>query len=329
MSGSPAVIIVGAGLMGRWHAHAARKLGARVAAVVDPDPTRAVALAGRHGGCAPFARLEEALGAAPEATIVHVCTPSAAHEALAGAALAAGRHVMVEKPLAPDLATTRRLLEAAAARGRLLCPVHQFVFQRGVLRAHALLPEFGPLRHFDMRVCSAGADGKSDAERDDIALEILPHALALAVRFCPAPITDGAWGLRRMAAGELQGDGAVGGASVTARISMSGRPPVNELRLVGERGAVYADLFHGFSYLETGPASQAGKVARPFALALRHGAAATANLALRALGGEQAYPGLRELVRRFYAAGAGVGKAPILPDETLAVAEVWDRLRAG
>lgn len=314
--------------MGRWHAHAARKLGARVAAVVDVDRTRAAALAGRHGGCASFTRLEEALVATPDATCVHVCTPPASHEPLAAAALAAGRHVLVEKPLAPDLAAARRLMAAAEAAGRLLCPVHQFLFQRGVLWAAALLPSFGPLRHFDMRVCSAGAEGHAGTTRDAIALEILPHALALAVRFCPAPITAGEWGLRRVAAGELQVSGDVGGVSVAVRVSMAGRPPVNELRLIGERGSVYADLFHGFAYAERGTTSRSWKIARPFVVAFRQAAAATDNLGRRALGAEPAYPGLRELVRRFYMAVEGKDASPIPAAESLAVADVWDRLSA-
>jgi predicted dehydrogenase len=321
----PSVVIVGAGLMGRWHAHAARRAGAVVRAVVDSDTARARSLAGASGGARACTGLEEALAAGP-VDVAHVCTPPDTHEALADAALAAGCHVLVEKPLAPDLVATRRLLAAAEAAGRLLCPVHQFLFQRGVLRAQALLPSFGPLRHFEMRVCSAGAEGRPDGERDAVALDILPHALALAVRFCPAPITEGDWRLRRAAPGELLADGLVGGVSVSVHVSMGGRPPVNQLRLVAERGSIHADLFHGFAYAERGAASRSGKIMRPFVVAVQQGAAATGNLLRRALRDEPAYPGLRELVRRFYAAAAGETPTPIAPEETLAVAAVWDRL---
>lgn len=323
----PTVVIVGAGLMGRWHSHAARRAGAVVRAVVDSDTSRARSLAGAAGGASACARLEDALASGP-VDVVHVCTPPPTHEALASAALEAGSHVLVEKPLAPDLAATRRLLARADASGRLLCPVHQFLFQAGTLWANAALPELGRLRLFEMRVCSAGAEGRPDAEHDAVALEILPHGLALAARCCPAPIASGEWRLRRAAAGELMVDSVVGGVAASIQVSMAGRPPVNQLQLVAEHGTIHADLFHGFAYVERGSRSRASKITRPFAVAMRHGAAATANLVRRTVRGEPAYPGLRELVSRFYAAVAGEAPNPIPAAETLAVAEVWGRLAA-
>jgi predicted dehydrogenase len=327
MNGPPlAVVVVGAGLMGRWHAHAARRAGALVRAVVDPDLARAEALAGRHAGARPFVSFGAALAAGP-VDAAHICTPVATHEALAVAALEAGCHVLIEKPFGPDLAVTRRLLSRAESAQRVICPVHQFLFQRGVLRALELLPTFGPLRHFEMRVCSAGAAGRSDGERERVAMEILPHALALAARFCNAPIVGADWQLLRAGPGELLVSALVGGVAVRASVSMAGRPPVNELLLVGEHGAVHADLFHGFAFVETGGVSRAAKIVRPVGVALRHGAAAAGNLLRRAAGWEPAYPGLAELVRRFYAAARGAVN-PIAAAETLAVAEVWERLGA-
>ena len=215
MSGA-AVVIVGAGLMGRWHAHAALRAGAEVRAVVDSDQERATHLARAVGGARASTSLTEAL-ADGRIDAVHVCTPLPSHESLAAEALAAACHALIEKPLAPDLAATHRLLGAARAAGRLLCPVHQFLFQHGVLRALEQLPSFGPLRHLDLRVCSAGADGRTSEARDEVALEILPHALALAARFCPTPITEGDWRLRRPRAGELLVD-EIGRASCRERV---------------------------------------------------------------------------------------------------------------
>ncbi len=128
--------------------------------------------------------------------------------------------------------------------------------------------------------------------------------------------------------GGLLAEGLVGAASGSAQGARRARPPVNELRLLGEKGAVHADLFHGFSYVEESSTSRAAKVARPFRVALRQGVAAAANLVRRASGGEPAYPGLRELLRRFYAALGGGSAAPISPTEILTVAEVWERLGA-
>ena len=66
-------------------------------------------------------RPEEVLGAA-DVDVVLVLTPPASHAALATAALGAGKHVLVEKPVALDLASARRAVAAAqAANRRLVC----------------------------------------------------------------------------------------------------------------------------------------------------------------------------------------------------------------
>ena len=55
---------------------------------------------------------------ADDVDVVHICTPNHLHLPLAEAALAAGKHVICEKPLALDAAGARRLVDAAAAAGR-------------------------------------------------------------------------------------------------------------------------------------------------------------------------------------------------------------------
>jgi hypothetical protein len=107
---------------------------------------------------------------------------------------------------------------------------------------------------------------------------------------------------------------------------MSGRPTRNEMRLVARGGTIHLDFFHGFAFVEPGRSSRAHKIAHPFSLsALRTGSAA-ANLARRALRREPAYPGLRELIGRFYGAVRTGGPSPIGPGDALAVARARDRL---
>src|SRR5579862_5146702 len=119
-------IVLGAGLMGRWHAEAARRAGADILAIVDPDAARARALARRFPGAAVATRLDDV--AAVEAAVAHITAPTSTHAALADACLGRGWHVLVEKPLAPDALATVAILDSARAHGRLLCPVHQFIY---------------------------------------------------------------------------------------------------------------------------------------------------------------------------------------------------------
>jgi predicted dehydrogenase len=59
---------------------------------------------------------------ADDVDVVHICTPNHLHEELAAQAIAAGKHVICEKPLTPDPAAARRLT-AAAARARVVAAV--------------------------------------------------------------------------------------------------------------------------------------------------------------------------------------------------------------
>ena len=104
------VVIVGTGLIARFHAQAVKASGRlELAAVVNPHRDRAEAFADAFG-CKAFASLDEAL-AAEDVGLVTVATPSGAHD---DAVLSAARHrvpVLVEKPLTITAARCRRLFE--------------------------------------------------------------------------------------------------------------------------------------------------------------------------------------------------------------------------
>jgi predicted dehydrogenase len=320
-----AAIVVGAGLMGRWHADAVERCGGRVVAFVDSDPARARALAGHHASCSVHPDLAAALSR-ESASVVHVCTPTSTHDLLAREAIEAGCHVLVEKPLAPTVDVTKRLLDLAAERGVLMSPVHQFVVQPGVIRTGDLLPELGTVRHIDFVVCSAGAANQSDWKRDEIAVDILPHPFSVLERLLPARFPAFTWHLAHVAPGELRLWAAAEGLTAGILVSMSGRPTMNVIRLIADGGTVHADLFHGFAVREAAAVSRARKILRPFALSTSTLSVAATTLARRLVQGEAAYPGLRELVRRFYAAIANGGRNPIPPPETLAVAGAYEQV---
>ena len=109
--------IAGAGFIGAVHARSARLAGARLVGVAASTPERSEAAAARLGAERAFPSAE-AIAEAPDVDIVHVCTPNHLHVAVAEAALAAGKHVICEKPLAPDAAGAHGLVAAAHAAGR-------------------------------------------------------------------------------------------------------------------------------------------------------------------------------------------------------------------
>jgi predicted dehydrogenase len=109
--------IAGAGFIGAVHARSARLAGARVVGVSASSPAHAEQAARELGIGRAFASSEE-LVQADDVDVVHVCTPNHLHLPLAEAALAAGKHVICEKPLALDAAGARQLVDAAAEAGR-------------------------------------------------------------------------------------------------------------------------------------------------------------------------------------------------------------------
>lgn len=108
--------VAGAGYFGRFHAQKVAG-GARsvLSGVYDRDPARAASVAGELGAGALG---WEALLAASDAVVI--AAPAEAHFALAEAALAAGKHVLVEKPVTETLAQADRLIEQARAGGLVL-----------------------------------------------------------------------------------------------------------------------------------------------------------------------------------------------------------------
>jgi predicted dehydrogenase len=317
--------VVGAGLMGRWHASELPRAGGALVAVADSDAAAAASLAHSHPGVSAFSDPATMLReAAPE--VVHLCTPTASHVELTERCLEAGAHVLVEKPLAPDAAATGALLERAEQRGLMLCPVHQYPFQSGVAQARRALPDLGRPVLVEATACSAGGEHLPDSPLDEIAGEILPHPLSLLALLLEPAVDRLAWSATRPAEGEVRAGAAVDGATVSISISMRGRPTRNELRLIAEAGTLHLDLFHGYAFAERGSVSRLDKALRPFAASAARVGAAGANLALRAVRREPAYPGLRELIRGFYSAVREGGSSPVPPDEALAVARARDAI---
>jgi predicted dehydrogenase len=295
-SGGLRAAVVGAGLMGRWHAHALSRAGALLVGVCDTDLRAAQRLSG--GEHRVTADLEELLDAtAPE--VVHICTPLPTHAPLIGRVLERGCHVIVEKPLAETEKDTERLLALAAERGRRLFPAHPLLYQRWIGDVSRL----GALRSLDYVLCSAGADASAPAGpagKDETVMNVLPHPLSLYELFCPEGLDAAGWQVTRSGPGELRAHGVSNGITLSLSISMSARPTRHELVVTGERGTLHADLFHGFATREAPLAGRAYKILRPFSLSARRFAGASLNLARRALTRESAYPGLRELIRSCY-----------------------------
>jgi predicted dehydrogenase len=319
--------IVGAGLMGHWHARAVVSAGSSVSVVVDPDTSRGERLAKAYGA-RHAATLRDAVNSGGSIDCAHVCTPLEFHEGIAREAIALGLHALVEKPLAATATQTGELLRSAADRGMLLCPVHQFPFQRGVRTIVESLPTIGAVAHVDVVTCSAGADDCDESGRQCIAADIVPHPLSLFAAIVGGPLAAVDWQVFAPEPGEIRVAGAARGATLSFLVSMAGRPTRNALRVIGAHGTAHADLFHGFVVVESGGVSRMRKIVQPVWHGAATSTAAISNLIRRAVTREHAYPGLRPLVAQFHLAVRGAGRPPISPEETLDVAAARDAILA-
>jgi predicted dehydrogenase len=180
--------VIGAGVFGGYHARQyARIQGITFVGVYDPHPDRAAKTAMPLGGRA-FADLASLLG---EVDVVTVASPATHHAEQALAAIAAGKHVYVEKPIAVSLADAEKVRGAAAKAGVVVACGHQ---ERVVFQAMGLLdlPEqplmLEALRH----------GPPSERSRDVSAvLDLMVHDIDLALAIAASePVTAEAEGVR-------------------------------------------------------------------------------------------------------------------------------------
>jgi predicted dehydrogenase len=118
MSRGLRVAIAGTGFIGAVHARSARLAGATLVGVAASSPESARRAAAALGAERAFESADQ-LVAADDVEVVHICTPNHLHVPLAEAALAAGKHVILEKPIALDAGSAQAITDAAAEAGKI------------------------------------------------------------------------------------------------------------------------------------------------------------------------------------------------------------------
>jgi predicted dehydrogenase len=117
---------MGTGAIGAWHARILAESGVGLAAVCDTDPDRARTAA---FGAAIYEDPDAFFASGLDAVVI--ATPEALHEAHVIAAAEAGLAILVEKPVAPDMAAMRRMAEAVARAGVIAMAAHVERFEAG------------------------------------------------------------------------------------------------------------------------------------------------------------------------------------------------------
>jgi predicted dehydrogenase len=111
--GAMRAAVVGAGFIGPVHVEALRRVPVEVAGILGCDREESQRAAASLGLSAPWGSLAELL-ADPSVSVVHIATPNRLHYPMSAAVLAAGKHVVCDKPLALDARESGALVELAA-----------------------------------------------------------------------------------------------------------------------------------------------------------------------------------------------------------------------
>lgn len=136
----PGICLVGCGWWGSVHAHELRNLGPRIRRYfASRDPSRAREFGRRFDGEA-IVSFEAAL-ADPRVNAVLLCLPHHLHAQAAAAALAAGKHTLVEKPLALAADEGERLVHQADSSGLCLAVAEQYRLSPLVVEARRLIEQ--------------------------------------------------------------------------------------------------------------------------------------------------------------------------------------------
>jgi predicted dehydrogenase len=142
------VAVAGMGI-GRQHVAAFRQLPEQfdVVALCDPNAERRNAVASEFGIPGTAATFDDLL-VRDDVDVVDICTPQNLHFLQVKAALAAGRHVICEKPVVGSLADCDALIDAERASGAQVMPVYQYRFGVGLQKLLHLIDRGVTGRHY-------------------------------------------------------------------------------------------------------------------------------------------------------------------------------------
>lgn len=135
------ISIIGCGYWGINYARVFSELPeSRVIAVCDPRADRLQEIQRRFPGVELTTEVEDAL-ALPGVDAGIVCTQAAAHYRIASLCLAAGKHVLVEKPMTTTVADAERLIDLAGSKGLTLMVGHTFLYNAGIRKVKAYIQQ--------------------------------------------------------------------------------------------------------------------------------------------------------------------------------------------
>jgi predicted dehydrogenase len=276
--------------------------------------------------------------------VVHVATPPHTHAELAIAAMQAGAHVLVEKPMAVTLAEADRMCETARRMGVQLCVDHNRVFDPVVRQARQLMAR-GVLGNV-VGVEAWQGFARQDVEQvygtasaghwvytlpAGIVQDIAPHAIALLFSFLPSAtpvsvVTKQTGMLPGMPCEEVRMLFEAERALGTLHVSLGAQPYLNFLSIYGSQASLQLNLNNMTLLLYREPRLPKLLAKSWFNLDLAWQLVGnTLKTGLQVLSGRlRLYPGMGHLIHRFYTCLEQGGEPPVSMEAGRQVVQVLE-----
>jgi predicted dehydrogenase len=243
------IAVVGVGYWGSRHARVLRSTTgvAAVAGIDERFSQIGNVTQGIDHGVTAYSCLEDAL---PHVDAVIIATPPASHARLGLQAIEAGKHVLIEKPMATTTGAARHLIDAAKSAGVLLMPGHTFEHNAAVHKLRELLStgQLGRLFYLDCERLNLGLY-QADV---NVILDLAPHDISISNFVLGAqPTTVTAWASRHVHpehedVAYVRLDYADLGVRTTIHVSWLSPEKVRRVTAVGsQRMVVYNDMADG------------------------------------------------------------------------------------
>ena len=337
--------VIGCGVIAYEHLpFVARDPAAQAVALCDRSHAMADAAARHFAMSVPLYTDAEAMLATERPDIVHILTPPQSHDALVRASLAAGCHVICEKPMTGSAAETAGLIEAAEAAGKVLVESRNLLFNDPVL---AMQLSLRARRLGDVRECEillsldflGGPFGDTNLA-GDIGLpggavhDFLPHLVYLFQALTGVGEADKVMGEYSNRSGNARAgydfcDVLLRAGEVRGRLRVATDVEPSAFRVIlrGTEGSLETDLYNPFMRFEgnpdTGKRYPLGQVRAGLSLA-RSGLSNLRNK----IGQHGTTHGLPRMLAAVYAAIREGRAPPITPAEMLATARLTDQILA-
>jgi predicted dehydrogenase len=213
-----------------------------LAALCERDAQRGAAFSSRFPGVPVFTDIQGVLDD-PTVDALIVATPPRTHHAIAGAALRAGKHVLVEKPLATSSADAGELLDLAAANDLVLMPGHTFLYSPPVNKIRQLMREE---RLGEIYFVTSSRMNLGKYQADGVICDLAPHDLSILLYLLDQPVVQVSASARSVFQANIPEVAFLtltfaGGVTANVQISWLAPRKVREMVIVGSQRMVQYD----------------------------------------------------------------------------------------